>query len=312
MENVFVGIDVGKDFVDVFCRGARHEKSYRTTENELVKLSKKLKSLNVKRVVLEPTGGYERCVLNALNKVGLPCVLVPSLRSRRFAQALGQHAKNDKIDARVLAHMAEVATSDLPLWQKPSPERETLRALVRRREQLKAIIEAEKKRQAQNLVASLEAAFERSIDFNQKEMKTIDGEILKLQRSKSPVGEKMTFLLQYRGIGPVTAAILTSDLPELGYANRGQIASLVGLAPYPWDSGKMSKKRSIKGGRGLVRRALYMATMAATRGSGPLKSHYERLQAAGKPNKVARVACMRRFLVYLNTKIRTEFLEVTA
>jgi transposase len=251
--------------------------------------------------VLEATGGLERAATAALATAGLPVVVVNPRQARDFARAIGQLAKTDALDARALAHFADVIRPT----PRPLPDAQTqeLRALLGRRQQLIVMRTAEQNRLA-GTSGRLQTDIEAHITWLNERLATLDDDIETLLRA-SPLWRENDDLLQSApGIGPVCARTLLLELPELGTLNRRQIAALVGVAPLNRDSGTLRGRRTIWGGRAHVRTVLYMGTLVATRYNPRIKAFYERLLAAGKVKKVALTACMHKFLTILNAMLK--------
>jgi transposase len=253
-----------------------------------------LQTLHPTLIVLEATGGLERAATAALATAGLPVVVVNPRQARDFARATGPLAKTDALDARALAHCADV----LRPTPRPLPDAQTqeLRALLGRRQQLMGMRTAEQNRLAQDIEAH--------ITWLNDRLATLDDD-LETRLRASPLWRENDDLLQSApGIGPVCARTLLLELPELGTLTRQQIAALVGVAPLNCDSGTLRGRRMIWGGRAHVRTVLYMGTLVATRYNPRIKAFYERLLAAGKVKKVALTACMRKFLTILNAMLK--------
>lgn len=252
-------------------------------------------------VVVEATGGLEISLVAALGLAGLPVTVVNPRQVRDFARATGRLAKTDKLDAQVLAQFgAAVRPVVRPL---PDEARLELRALVTRRRQLLEMITAEKNRMRRTTPA-VRHRIEVNIKWLKEQLKELDHDQGDFLRS-SPLWQEEARLLQsVPGIGPVVTATLIARLPELGSLNSKEVASLVGVAPFNRDSGTLRGKRTVWGGRGPLRTALYMATLVAVRRHPVLWAFYQRLCAAGKPKKVALTACLRKPLVILNSMIK--------
>jgi transposase len=299
-EEAFVGIDVGKAHLEVALWDS--ETSWRVSNDGdgIEKLITRLQALSPRLIVVEATGGLELPVVAAMASAELPVAVVNPTRVRDFARATGQLAKTDRLDALVLAHFAQAVRPKLrPLR---SEEGEQLAALLTRRRQLVAMLTAEKNR----LVSTrpqLRQRLQKHIEWLQEELKSLDEEIASLIDSNPLWEEKNALLRSVPGIGPVTAATLLAELPELGTLNRQKIAALVGVAPVNKDSGKKRGKRRVFGGRTSVRRTLYMAALNASRFNPVIRSFYERLLGRGKEKKVALTACMRKLLVILNAML---------
>lgn len=300
---IFVGVDVAKDTVEVACSDAS-SRSFTNSDAGHARLVRWLSSKTVVLVVLEATGGYEESAALALAAAGLPVSVLNPRQARDFARAMGRLAKTDRIDARVLAEFAAVlhAQGHQPR-ALPSAEQRELAALVVRRRQLVAMLVAE--RQRLNVAHTrAKPSIESVIELLRRQLADIDDD---LQRQLHDRHADLSALLQsVKGVGPTTASTLIAELPELGTLTRKQIASLAGLAPLNRDSGTLRGQRHIFGGRATVRRVLYLAALVATRFNPAIKACYQRLVAAGKPRKVALVACMRKLLITLNAIARTK------
>jgi transposase len=298
----FIGIDVSKDQLDVAILPTSESLEVANDEAGISALLQQLKGCQAPLVVLEATGGYETAVAAALSVHGIPVAIVNPRQVRDFARATGQLAKTDAIDAAILALFAERVRPE----PKPLPDELTqdLQALLTRRRQLIDMLTAERNRLARSARA-VRKSIEKHVRWLERQLQDSDTEIAAFI-SKSPLWRaKENLLRSVPGIGPVASRTLLADLPELGRLNRKQIAALVGVAPLARDSGTLKGKRFIWGGRANVRSVLYMATLAATRSNPVIRAHYLRLISAGKPTKVALVACMRKLLVTLNAMVRT-------
>lgn len=302
--DVFVGIDVSKARLDV-CRLADGElASYAYDAQGLASLKAWLAEQPPTLIVLEATGGLETIVTAELAAAGLPVAVVNPRQVRDFARALGILAKTDAIDAVVLARFAQdVRPEARPL---PGEKDREFADLVARRRQLVALQTAETNRLQQASSDVVAKSIKRLRESLTKQIATIERQLRERLR-KSPLWrEKDELLRSVYGVGDVTSRTLLAELPELGTLNRRQISSLVGVAPLNRDSGKWRGRRTIWGGRGSVRAALYMAALTARRAYPPIKSFYERLLHKGKTHKVAITACMRKLLTILNAILRTK------
>lgn len=255
-------------------------------------------------VVLEATGGYERRLAAELVEAGYQTAIVNPRQVRDFARGIGVLAKNDRIDARVLATYAQHVK--LRLVEKRSEKQQELTALVVRRRQLLALQVAESNRLEQTTIKLAAKSIRHVLDLLRKELKKLDAEIARLIAADDDWRNKSELLQTVPGVGPATSAALVAELSELGKLNRKRIASLVGLAPFSRDSGKFRGQRAIWGGRGSVRSALYMAAFNARRCNPVIRAFADRLQQAGKRPKVILTACMRKLLVILNTMVRNQ------
>jgi transposase len=303
MTRTGVGIDVSKASLDVALHGERTVQQFPYDHEGLKRLIAWLKPRDLKQVVLEATGGYEQAALDALHTAGLPVVRVNPRQARDFAKAIGQLAKTDALDARVLAHLAAVIP--LTAYQPPEAAARRLKQFHQRRAHLVGMIASEKQRRRQIVEPELRAGLERHLCELEAERDRLDA-ILRAQIKDS---------LQARvcgtckGVGQVVLSALICDLPELGHLNRKAIAKLSGVAPLARDSGTLRGQRTTWGGRAPVRSALYMAALSAVRYDPTLKAFYLRLLARGKCKKVALVAAMRKLLVILNARMRDALAE---
>lgn len=301
VDKVFVGIDVSSVRLDVFVHPAGEVWHSDNEAKGIEALVKRVGKLEPSLVVVEATGGMETPLASELAAFGLPVVVVNPRMVRSFARALGKLAKTDVIDAQVLAHFGEAAKPEV----RPLPDDATreLRSLVDRRRELKEMLTQEQNR-LRTANPRVRADLEEHIRWLQERVNALDEELADLVKS-SPVWQAQDTLLRSApGVGPVTSRTLMAELPELGSLNRGQIAALVGVAPFNRDSGKFRGKRTAWGGRGQVRATLYMAALSATRSNCVIQPFYARLCEAGKPKKVALMACMRKLLVMLNAMVK--------
>ena len=300
----FIGIDVSKATLDVAAHASGARLQAENSEPGLKRLCEQLLGLAPELVVMEASGGYERLCTATLAHAGLPVAVVNARQVRAFALATGVLAKTDAVDARVLAHFAAaVRPAVRPL---PDEQRQALDEIMGRRRQLVGMLVMEKNRLAQARNPGVRRDIKSLIAVLEKRVGGCDGE-LQRQIQASPVWRAQEDLLRsFNGIGPVNARVLMIELPELGTLNRKKIAALVGLAPISRDSGRHRGRRSIAGGRGQVRSTLYMAAVTAIRANPVIRAFYQRLREAGKPVKVALVACMRKILTILNAMVRTQ------
>lgn len=304
MMSEFIGIDVSKAVLDVATHASGTRVQVENSEHGLKQLCEQLTELAPELVVMEATGGYERLCAAALAHAGLPVAVVNARQVRAFALATGVLAKSDAVDARVLAHFA--ATVRPAVRPLPDAQRAALDELIGRRRQLVGMLVMEKNRLAQARTARVRRDIQSLVTILEKRIRGCDGELQQLIQASPIWREKEDLLRSFQGIGPVSARTLVAELPELGTLNRKQIASLAGVAPIARDSGSRRGRRSICGGRGQVRAVLYMATVTAMRVNPQIRTFYERLRQAGKPFKVAIVACMRKLLTILNAMMRTQ------
>ena len=299
----FIGIDVSKATLDVLAHVSGLRVQVENSEEGLKQLCEQLTGLAPELVVMEATGGYERLCAAALAHAGLPVAVVNARQVRAFALATGVLAKSDAVDARVLAHFA--ATVRPAVRPLPDAQRAALDELMGRRRQLVGMLVMEKNRLAQARTARVRRDIQSLVTILEKRIRGCDGELQHLIQASPIWREQEDLLRSFQGIGPVSARTLVVELPELGTLNRKQIAALAGVAPIARDSGARHGRRSIAGGRGQVRAIVYMATVTAMRVNPQIRAFYERLRQAGKPFKVAIVACMRKLLTILNAMVRT-------
>lgn len=308
--STFVGIDVSKARLDVAVRTG--EQPQRVPDLAQVahdaagiaRLVRALTALAPTLIVLEATGGLQSAVVAALGLAELPVAVVNPRQVRRFAEAVGQLAKTDRLDAAGLALFAErVRPTPRPL---PSDAQQELDAVLLRRRQLIEMRAAEQVRYGQATRRDVRASLTAHIAFLSAQLDEVDG-LLDTLVQASPLWQAQADLLaSVPGVGRVTARTLLAELPELGTLSRHAVAALAGVAPFARESGTWRGPRAIRGGRAVVRTALYMATLAATRWNPVICAHYQRLRAAGKPAKVALVACMRKLLTILNAMLKTQ------
>lgn len=299
----FIGIDVAKAELVVSVRPSLEQWAVPNTAAGIETFLTRLSALGPQLIVLEATGGYEREVAAALAAAQWPVVVVNPRQVREFAKATGQRAKTDGIDAAMLALFGErMQPAVRPLSDEATTD---LAAVLLRRRQLTEMLVAEKNRLGLAR-RPVRKSLKSHIAYLERELRITETD-LTAQIEASPVWRVNDDLLQSApGIGQVTSQTLLAELPELGALSHRQVAALVGVAPVAHDSGAMRGKRAIAGGRARVRAVLYMATLVATRHNPVIRAFYQRLVAAGKPKKVALVACMRKLLTMLNAMLRDQ------
>mgnify|MGYP001546506574 FL=1 len=294
------GIDVAKDTLEIRINPQDVGASFSNSISDFPKLIDWFNCYKVNRVLLEATGGYEREVMKALQAGGFDVIRINPRRAKSFAGAMGQRAKTDPIDARLLAQFAEVIKS--PKSRVSSPEQDNLRALVQQRENF-VQQQSDDLRRIKTASADLvKPLLQSHIDYLTQAIKSI--EKLIRQSAKKLDSDKAARLCSVKGIGLVTAASLMAYLPELGEVGRHEIAALAGIAPYNDDSGKHKGLRHIEGGRFSARRAMYMASWVVITRQPEFQARYQTLRNKGKCAKVALIACMRVLLIRLNAMIR--------
>jgi transposase len=311
-EEVFVGIDVSKDRLDVHLLPKGVHTAVKNDAEGIVSLITHLQQERPAIIVMEASGGYEVTVAAELGTASLPVAIVNPRQVRDFARAIGKLAKTDSIDAYVLARFAETIR---PAAQAlPTEDEKQIKELVTRRKQLVDLRASEKNRSHRARTAGVRQSIQRVIETLDQEIRDIDKNIDDIIKRSPLWREKDDLLKTFKGLGSATAKTIVAKLPELGEVGRQPITCLVGLAPLNKDSGKTRGKRMISGGRADVRSALYMVAISAIRCNPLIKPFYQRLTEAGKPFKVATVACMRKILVILNAMLRNKrpFQEVFA
>jgi transposase len=303
MSDVFVGIDVSKATLDVGVRPTGECWSATNDETGVGQLVSRLAELRPALVVCEATGGFEHAAVAAMAAAGVPVVVANPRQVRDFARATGQLAKTDRLDAGILALFAErVRPQPRPLGDDAT---RLLDALLTRRRQVLEMIVAEKNRLG-FAPRPLHRGIQQHIRWLEHQLDDVTT-TLQQQIEQSPVWRAKDDLLQsVPGIGPIVSCTLLGELPELGMLGHKQIAALAGVAPLARDSGTLRGKRMVWGGRSSVRTALYQAVLSGRRWNPTLRAFYDRLRAAGKPPKVAMIACARKLVVILNAMMRNK------
>jgi transposase len=302
-EAIYAGVDVSKETLDIALHPSGEYWQEKNDEAGRARLAARLETATPALVVIEATGGIERSAVIALAVASLPVVVINPRQVREFARATGELSKTDRIDARMLALFGERIRPEVRAL--PDEAARELEAYVVRRRQIIEMLTAEKNRLSQAQAPALKRSIKTHIRWLEKQLEGVDGELDK-RIKESPLWRKRAQLLtSVPGIGAVTSRTLIAELPELGSLGRREIAKLVGVAPLARDSGRMRGRRSVWGGRAPVRTALYMAALSATRFNPEIKRFYLRLREAGKPAKVALVACMRKLLTILNAIVKS-------
>lgn len=300
-DQTFIGIDVAKDSLAVFVDSINHHSECLNQTKDLRSLARTFKKLNPTLIILEASGGYETAAAAVFSEFELPFAIVYPLRVRQFALGAGIIAKTDDIDAETIAHYGRVVN----IQPKPlhSDEVLQLHALTTRRQQLIEMRLAE-----QNRLETAHPAMHRNIkkhlDWLIKQIENIETEIADQIKKDESLHDKDQLLQSVPGVGKVLSSTLIGELPELGELSNKQIAALVGVAPFPRDSGTWNGKRFCKGGRNSIRKILYMATISASRFNPIIKAFYDNLLENGKLKKVALIACSRKLIIILNAMVR--------
>ncbi len=304
---LYAGVDVSKGRLDVCCvrRGETTEHEAFSVPNDdagIDALVGRLAEARPALVVLEATGGFERSVVAVLAAAELPVAVVNPRQVRDFARATGRLAKTDRIDAGILARFAEaVRPAPRPV---PDEEAQAFGAILARRRQVVDMLTAEKNRLGSARTKPVAKRIRAHIRWLEKELERTDHDLDEAIHQSPTLRENDALLRSVPGVGPVLARTLLAELPELGTLEHKRLAALVGVAPLNRDSGTLRGRRAVWGGRAGVRAALYMGALVAARRNPVVREFYERLLAAGKPKKVALVACMRKLLVILNAVLK--------
>jgi transposase len=298
---VRVGIDVSKRTLDV-CLLPEGESFVLPNDQQGVdELLSRLEDSPPELVVLEATGRYERLAATSIAAAAIPVAVVNPRQARDFAKAIGRLAKTDRIDAFVLARFARAVDPSPSVI--PDQEASALQAILARRRQILSMLVAENNR-LQIAPKALKKRIRAHIEWLRKELSRTEGDLEEAIEASTTFKENEALLKSVPGVGPILARTLLAELPELGEITHKRLCALVGVAPFNRDSGQSRGKREVWGGRAPVRAALYMGALVATRHNPQIKEFYKRLLAAGKPKKVALVACMRKLLSILNAMMR--------
>ncbi len=297
-----IGIDISKHTLDIFVSESRQHLRIDNTHDAIADWLSRLKRTS-SLVVFEATGVYDKALAAGLRHSGFAFTCVNPSRARAFAKAAGYLAKTDRVDAQMLAVMGQ--SLSLSQSSADDPDRERLRTLTKRRDQLVDMRAQEKIRRSESIIPEQLQSLDDHIVWLSGEIKSLERDIKSLMQTAAQLGQEATLLRSVPGIGPVAAMTLLALMPELGHIKRRAIAALAGLAPINRDSGTMRGQRRIYGGRPRVRRALYMAALSAARSHPRFKAFYDKLTAAGKPAKVALTALARKILIIANAILKT-------
>ena len=300
---VVAGIDVGKSGLDAHILAGNLQRHFKNDHSGRRALRNWLLKHAVKRAVFEPTGRYHRRLHQCLFEAGLQTVLVNPLRSRRFAESLGQFAKNDRVDAAMLARFGQ-----LDNLETTPPQQRNLRLLsdlLALRRKLVEQLDALRKLRAE-LAPEAAACPSASCQALQDDVAACEQSMLDCIAADAALARRAEIIQSVPGCGPLTAACLCAELPELGSLARRPAAALLGVAPFDCDSGQHRGRHHIRSGRAHPRRVLYMAALSASRWEPACKACYQRLLADGKPHKVAIVAVMRKLVCLLGAPLRAD------
>lgn len=296
-----VGIDTSQAMLDVYIRPSGEFQSFENNVEGIRSAIRYIRRFNADRVLIEATGRLEMAFFCAAHKARLPVCVCNPIQVRKFAQSMGRLAKTDKLDAQDIAYFGEAAK---PETTNLKPEKlRLLSDLLAVRSQCLDMSTMQKNR-LQRMPKTVHKSIRKILNAITKEIAVIEQQLDKLVAEIPHYQERVDQLTSAKAVGKVLAYTLLSDLPELGQLNRKEIAALVGIAPMNRDSGKYKGKRKIRGGRHKVRTVLFVSMLSAIQCHPTIKPMYQRLLAAGKPRKVAIVACMRKQLTILNTMVK--------
>ncbi|BCV46276.1 IS110 family transposase [Shewanella algae] len=301
LQNINIGVDTGKSQLDIYIRPFDVFFTVPNNEKGIKQALATIKKHNPQRIVIEATGRLEMPFVLACTEAKLPIVRANPVHIKRFAGAIGRRAKNDRLDAQLIAHYGEAIKPDLTVIKAKNIR--LMSDLVIRRNQLLAMQTMEKNR-IQILPKHLHSTMTPILTAIKNQVSKIENKLVKLIEDCPEYQTKNTLLQSVPGIGNIAAASIISNVPELGFITNKQAASLIGVAPITRESGRYKGKRVIQGGRAQVRTVLYMAMMSAMQCNPVFKDTYARLLEAGKPKKVAIIACVRKMVVILNSMLR--------
>jgi transposase len=296
-----VGVDTGKTQLDIYIRPLDIYFTVTNDENGIKKAMKELKKHTITRVIIEATGRLEQPFIMACAEAKIPFVIANPVNIKRFAGAIGQKAKTDKLDAQLIAFFGEAIKPSLSTLK---PEQMRLMSdLLSRRRQLMDMQTMEKNR-SQIMPKTISSLIKPILTALKNQIEKVDNKLQKLINECDEYKSKNDIIQSVPGVGNVVAFNLISDMPELGYINNKEAGSLVGVAPFNRESGAYEGKRMIRGGRPKIRTAMYMAMMSAIQCNPKFKGIYQRMVAAGKPKKVAIIACIRKLVTIINSMVR--------
>ncbi len=313
MYQYFIGVDIAKDSFTTARADHQETLSFSQTLEGFEAFFQHYQDLlPTSLVILETTGGYEQALLAFLQQRQIAVHRANARQVKHFIRSLGQRAKTDPADAAGLARYGQERQAHLMIYAPPSAQEQRLIQWIQRRQDLKSMLVQEKNRRQAPLAAGLASSFEAVITVLEQELAQLDDQLQQLIEQQTTWLAQQSVLQTVPGIGRITATYLLALLPELGKINRRQIASLVGVAPYPCDSGRRTGYRRTQAGRREVRTILFMAAMTASRSHSPLGEWYRRLVAAGKKKMVALTALMRKIIVIANARMKDFFTSTAA
>ena len=300
----YVGVDVAMDWLDVGLYPGDNVRRFANKACGVADLVKWLKGYDVAKIVIEATGGLEYIAASALKAAGFAVAVVNPARTAAFRRMAGKIAKTDAIDARLFALFAARMNPDA--GGVPDERQKQLKELIARRRQLVDLVVQERNRLASAYDDEVKLSLRAMIATLTAERTRVETLLIKAIEGSDDLGESYRLLKTIPAIGPIVAATLITELPELGRLTPKEIASLAGLAPHNKDSGKTRGIATVKGGRSCVRAALYMSAIVAIRRNPVMKETYQRLVDNGKPKKLALVAVMRKLVIVANQIVKTE------
>jgi transposase len=296
-----IGVDTGKTQLDIYIRPLDIFFSVSNDEKGIKKAITEIRKYKPTRIIIEATGRLEHAFIMACSKANLPFVVANPAHIKKFAGAIGRLAKTDKLDAQLIAHFGEAIK---PVLSTLKPETMQLMSdLLSRRRQLMTMQTMEKNR-LQIMPKEISSFIKPMLTAIKNQLEKIDNKLIKLIKDCEEYKAKNDIIQSMPGVGKVVAFNLLSDMPELGYITNKQASALIGTAPINRESGIYVGKRMIRGGRPKIRTVMYMAMMSAMQCNPVFKATYQRLLAAGKPKKVAIIACVRKMIVILNSMVR--------
>ena len=302
-ETYYIGIDISKDKIDAF---TRHSDSVHSMPNDPKAIGRWITEITKQHkkphLVCEATGGYEKPLLREAFALDCPISLINARSMRFFADAMSQHAKTDPIDAKMITRFAEVKCP--AALEKPTATQEALQALGRRRASLTNRITQEKNALQKADNATVKQDIKTSMRDLEKRLEKFDKKIDELVTGDKELKSKRERIESIKGMGRVSANTILAELPEIENLTEKQVSALIGVAPFPKDSGKSKGKRLTQGGRARVRRGLYMAAQSASRFNHVLSEFYKRLRSKGKSHRVAVIAVMRKLVCLIGRLLK--------
>jgi len=296
-----IGVDTGKTQLDIYIRPVDVFFTVSNNESGIKKAIAEIRKHKPTRIIIEATGRLEHAFIVACSKANLPFVVANPAHIKKFAGAIGRLAKTDKLDAQLIAHFGEAIK---PALSALKPEKMQLMSdLLSRRRQLMTMQTMEKNR-LQIMPKEITGIIKPMLTALKKQLEKIDSKLSKLISECDEYKVKNEIIQSMPGVGNIVAFNLLSDMPELGYLSNKQASALIGVAPMNRESGSYEGKRMIRGGRHNIRTVMYMAMMSAMQCNPVFKATYQRLVAAGKPKKIAIIACVRKMIVILNSMVR--------